>query len=126
MELGGLFSCTTTKLADRRFRPGRLTARQPPLWYLEDARNAAIKRKGSHDGPTAAGARAGTDQGGREGTAGRVQQSGDDSPQSRGIHAEFYLYFSQRRAGQAAEEHDRQPRPRQAHLSRARREYRAL
>src|SRR5580704_1396308 len=69
---------------------------------------------------------AGADQSGRKRTSGRVQQSGDGSPQPGRIHAQLHLYLSQRRARQVTEEHDRQPRPRQTHLARTWRKYRAL
>src|SRR5882762_1537935 len=84
------------------------------------------ERRGSDDGRTAASAGAGADQGGRERTTGRVQQPGDDSPQPRRVYAELYLYISEWPAGQAAEEHDREPGSCQADFSRAGREYRAL
>src|SRR5258707_8876953 len=63
MELGQFCSGPATGSAARRFRSRpRVTPRPPPLWYLQEARDVAIKQRGSHDGPTAAGARAGTDK----------------------------------------------------------------
>src|SRR5580698_3661107 len=82
--------------------------------------------RGEDDGRAAAGSRTGADQSGRKGTAGTVQQFGDAASQSRGVHAQFYLHFSEWRARQAAGQHDRQPRPRQADLARAGRKYLAL
>src|SRR6267142_6132422 len=84
------------------------------------------QRRGSDDGRTAASAGASADQSGRERTTGRVQQPGNDSPQPRGVYAQLYLYFPERPARQAAEEHDRQPGSCQANFSRAGREHRAL
>src|ERR1700730_11068142 len=83
-------------------------------------------KEAEEDGRTAATARAGADQSGRERVAGRVQQFGDGSPQSGRVHAEFYLYFPQRSAGQVAQEHDRQPGACQEDLARTRRKHRAL
>src|SRR6266853_5854203 len=88
--------------------------------------NATNPRRGSYDGRTTASAGAGADQGGRERTTGRVQQTGDDSPQPRRVYTQLYLYFPQRPAGQAAEEHDRQPGSCEADFSGTGREYRAL
>src|SRR6267378_4432863 len=91
-----------------------------------EANTVTNQRRGSDDGRTAASAGAGADQSGRERTTGRIQQPGDDSPQPRGVYAQLYLHFPKRPAGQAVEEHDRQPGSCQADFSRTRREHRAL
>src|ERR1700732_1199386 len=104
--------------------PGERTPRRRDT--LNQFRSANTFDRRAIHGRAAAPARASANQSGREGITGRIQQSADDSPQSGRIHPHLYLYLPQRRPRKAAEEHDRQPRPRQTHLARARRKYRKV
>src|SRR5689334_6174812 len=78
------------------------------------------------NGSTAASTGPGADQSRRKGIAGAVQQPGDDSPQSRRVHHELYLYFPECHARKTAEQYDRQPGTREAYLARSGRESRAV
>ena len=98
-------------------------AQEVQLGYLRTSHEAGRGLKGEDDGRAATCARSSANQSGRKGVAGAVQQFGDGAPQSRGIHAQFCLHFPEWRAGEAANQCDRQSGARKAHLAGAGREY---
>src|SRR6266853_1625660 len=75
------------------------------------------RSRSQRNGTTAASAGSGADQSRRKGIAGAIQQPGDDSPQSRRVHYELYLYLPERRARKTFEQHDPQPGTRETHLA---------
>src|SRR5271156_6653733 len=84
-----------------------------------------MARGGEHVRSTQ-GRTAAPDQSGRKRTPGHVLESGDDSPQLRGVHDELHLRVPERAAGEADVERDRKSGARQEAAARAGGEYRTI
>src|SRR2546422_1625492 len=127
MGLADVF-CSADNATNVRFRK-RTLQRRPPHGRTAGSECGTFKRQHRRrDDERAAAATtspdgADADQGRREGIAGPVQQFDDDSSQRGGVYAELHLHFPERRAGEAAEQHDCESRTCEADLAGAWGEY---